>query len=171
MDLSPYVDKLCRELAGAAEANGDDAQALAERLIAPLASASRFALLSALSAAAEEISRELAPGSVDVRLRGLEPDFVVSPPPTSASFAESSTPAGPPPAAPSPEADEGGTARITLRLSEHVKPRIERAAGREGLSVNAWLVRVVGAALEPEERVRERRATSRGAQRYTGWVR
>ncbi|WP_126640037.1 hypothetical protein [Embleya hyalina] len=180
MDLTPYVDKLCRELAVAAEANGAEARALAERLIGPLESATRLALLSALSAAADEISRDLAPGSVDMRLRGLDPDFVVSPA-VARSFEEAGGGAfddepderpGPPPAASAPEPEEGGTARITLRLAEHIKPRIEQAAGRAGLSVNAWLVRTVTAALDPaEERGRERRGTSRSRQRYTGWVR
>ena len=38
-------------------------------------------LLDALSAAADEITRELAPGSVELRLRAGEPDFVVTPAP------------------------------------------------------------------------------------------
>ncbi|MYS83044.1 hypothetical protein [Embleya scabrispora] len=181
MDLAPYVDKLCRELAVTAEAGGAEARALAERLIGPLESATRLALLEALSAAADEISRELAPGSVDVRLRGVDPDFLVTPAPTTRSFeaaagsgfeAGPGDRSGPPPtAAPVPEADEGGMSRITLRLSEQLKPRVEQAASRAGLSVNAWLVRTVTAALEPEDRDSGRRATSRGTQRYTGWVR
>src|SRR6187455_2408453 len=81
MDLSPYVDGIRRELSVAAEAGGEDARALAERLTAPLESAVRLALLEALSAAADEITRDLAPGSVEVRLRGRDPDFVVTPPP------------------------------------------------------------------------------------------
>ena len=56
-----------------------DAEALADRLTAPLDSAIRLALLEALSDAAQEITRELAPGSVDVRLRGRDPEFTVSP--------------------------------------------------------------------------------------------
>src|SRR3954453_49661 len=80
MDLTPYIDNLRREFAVAAEAGGDDARALAERLTAPLESATRLALLEALSDAAGEITRDLAPGSVEVRLRGREPDFVVTPP-------------------------------------------------------------------------------------------
>ena len=64
----PYVESLRRELAVAAEAGGPDARALAERLTGPLESAARLALLEALSAAAGEITRDLAPGSVDVRL-------------------------------------------------------------------------------------------------------
>ena len=77
MDLAPFVDHLRAELAVAAEAGGDESRALAERLTAPLESAIRLTLLNALSAAADEITQELAPGSVDVRLRGLDPDFVV----------------------------------------------------------------------------------------------
>ncbi|NDZ86685.1 hypothetical protein G3I23_14135, partial [Streptomyces sp. SID10115] len=81
MNLTQYVDQLRQELAVAAEAGGDEARALAERLTAPLESAARLTLLNALSAAADEITVDLAPGSVDVRLRGLDPEFVVTPPP------------------------------------------------------------------------------------------
>ena len=70
MDLTQYVENLRRELAVAADAGGEDARALAERLTAPLESAVRLTLLDALSAAADEITRELAPGSVELRLRG-----------------------------------------------------------------------------------------------------
>ncbi|WP_331767062.1 hypothetical protein [Embleya sp. NBC_00896] len=184
MDLTPYVDKICRDLADAAEAGGEDARALAERLIPPLESATRLALLGALSAAADEITRDLAPGSVDVRLRGLDPDFVVTPPPPVQSFEDAAGQgaaadgfAAPPPTAgakPQPEPDEGGTSRITLRLSEGVKSRVEAAAGRDGLSVNAWLVRAVSAALEPDDRARraERPGSAHeSGRRYTGWVR
>ena len=66
--------------AAAAAAGGEDAQALAERLTAPLDAAARLMLLEVLSAAAGEITSE-APGSVDVRLRGGDPELVVVPPP------------------------------------------------------------------------------------------
>src|SRR6185312_706713 len=81
MNLTSYVDSLRDELAVAAEAGGDDARALAERLTAPLESAVRLMLLEALSAAADDITRELAPGSVELRLRAGEPEFVVAPAP------------------------------------------------------------------------------------------
>jgi hypothetical protein len=70
------------------------------------------------------------------------------------------------------QAEEGGTSRITLRLPDHLKPRIDEAAGRAGLSVNAWLVRVVAAALDPDPRrgSADSRTTQLG-QRFTGWVR
>jgi len=81
MDLAPYVETLRRDLAVAADAGGDDARALAERLVAPLDPAVRLMLLDALSSAADEITRELAPGSVELRLRAGEPGFVVTPAP------------------------------------------------------------------------------------------
>ncbi len=168
MDLTPYVESLRRELAVAASAGGEDARALGERLSASLDSATRLALLEALSAAADEITRELAPGAVDVRLRGREPEFVVTSP-----LADRFEAAGPPETAPRPPAadkpEEGGTTRITLRLPEHLKPHIDEAAGRDGLSVNAWLVRAVSSALEPAERSGRKRPSS--GNRYTGWVR
>ena len=205
MDLTPYVDHLRRELETAAAAGDPRAQDLAGRLTAPLESAARLALLNALSDAADEITRELATGSVEIRLRGLDPGFVVTPPPAPGTGADDGDDGdgdiyatdGPPkaaaapaePSVPQPEGDDGGTARITLRVPDHLKPRIEEAATREGLSVNAWLVRAVTAALDPGPRSRDRRGAPgsrpgpgsdpgtgrtqgpRYRQRYTGWVR
>jgi hypothetical protein len=170
MDLSPYVDQLRRELAASAELGGDEARALAERLTGPLEASLRLALLSALSSAAEEITSQLAPGSVDVRLRGGDLGFVVIPPPAAEHEDE---PAPVPPPSPGAEADEGGTARITLRLPEPLKARIEDAAGREGFSVNTWLVRAVSRGLDPAESSSspDRRRNRWSGQQYSGWVR
>jgi hypothetical protein len=63
-------------------------------------------------------------------------------------------------------------ARINFRLPEQLKVRIERAAGTEALSVNAWLVRVVGARVDgtsPGPRQESRQA--RSGNHYKGWVR
>ena len=81
MNLTPYVATLRNELANAADLGGPDARALAERLTAPMESAVRLALLDALAAAADEITRDLAPGSVQMRLRDREPSFIVTVPP------------------------------------------------------------------------------------------
>ncbi|MEU6347622.1 hypothetical protein ABZ883_42710 [Streptomyces sp. NPDC046977] len=173
MDLTPYVDNLRRELAVAAEAGGEEARELAERLTAPLESATRLTMLNVLSAAMDEITRELAPGSVDVRLRGLDPDFVVTPPPRDEVYEDRSGPAEPlmaPPPAPG-DADEGATARVNLRLPAHLKVRAEEAANREGLSVNAWLVRAVSAAVDGGPRQRPAEKTRTVGQSFTGWVR
>ncbi|MEU3143979.1 MULTISPECIES: toxin-antitoxin system HicB family antitoxin [unclassified Streptomyces] len=170
MDLSPYVDNLRRELAVAAEAGGEEARELAERLTAPLESATRLTLLNVLSAAMDEITRELAPGSVDVRLRGLEPDFVVTPPPaddTTEPVKTVEAPVAPVPA----DSEGGGPARINLRLPAHLKARAEEAANREGLSVNAWLVRAVAGAVEGGTPIRTTEKTRTVGQSLTGWVR
>jgi hypothetical protein len=170
MNLSSYVDNLRYELAVAASAGGEDARELAERLTAPLESAIRLTLLNALSAAADEITRDLAPGSVEVRLRGLDPTFVVKQS-LSEQPAESTAAAQPAPSAVVvPAGDDGATSRINLRLPDHLKQRVEEVSAREGLSVNAWLVRAAATALEPATPT-PRGHPGRGAQQYTGWVR
>jgi hypothetical protein len=173
MDLSPYVDQLRRELVASAELGGDEARALAERLTGPLESSLRLALLSALSSAAEEITGQLAPGSVDVRLRGGDLGFVVTPPPSPEHLAEPEPEPPPaPPSAPSVDAEDSATARITLRLPEQLKTRIEDAAGREGFSVNTWLVRAISRGLEPAgSSPTDRRRNRWTGQQYSGWVR
>ena len=168
MDLIPYVEHLRRELAVAADAGGDDARGLAERLTAPLESAIQLMLLDALSAAADEITRELAPGSVELRLRAGEPSFVVTPAPADEPADPAPSALAPPPAP--ADADEGATARINLRLPEQLKAGIEQAAGRERLSVNAWMVRAAAAALAHDDREPRPRG-GRIGQTYTGWVR
>jgi hypothetical protein len=167
MELDRYVDILRRELLVAAEAGGEEARVLAERLLAPLDSATRLMLLEAMAAAADEITRDLAPGSVEVRLRGRNPSFVVTLPPGDDAFEDTTVAKAPAPAIRA-EGDEGGTSRINLRLPDSLKLRAEEAADKEGLSLNAWLVRAVAAALEPDD---SRRTSARSRQSYTGWVR
>jgi HicB family len=174
MDLGGYVEDIHRQLQVAAEAGGEETRALAERLVAPLDAAIRLALQDVLAAAADEITVELAPGSVELRLRGRDPEFVVTPPPADPSDEEGFEGDDATPSAWSAvaEGDEGSISRINLRLPEHLKTQIEAAASKESLSVNAWLVRAAASGLErsDEARRRERRAPS-GAQRYTGWAR
>jgi hypothetical protein len=159
MDLQPYVDAVRHELNLAAAAAGAEAQALADRLSAPLESAIRLALLEALSAGVEEITSELAPGSVEVRLRGRDPEFVVTAPldeplaqePFDVAFGD----------------EDGGTWRITLRLPESLRAAVEAATRYDGSSLNAWLVRAVAAAVQSKAG----RATPGSARQVTGWVR
>jgi hypothetical protein len=138
MDLTTYVERL-RDEAGEATV--------------------RLMLLDALSAAADEITRELAPATVEVRLRGGEPEFVVTPVPADEPAPEMA----PPP--------EGETARINLRLPEQLKAGVEQAATREGLSVNSWLVRAVAAALTNRAPGRPPQRGGRIGESFTGWVR
>jgi hypothetical protein len=164
-----YVETLRSQLVAAAESGGPDTRAAVERLFTGLEAATRLVLLEALSAAADEITRELAPGAVEVRLHGTDPDFVVTVPAYEASDIATSGTARFPTVPPAGE-DEGGTSRLNLRLPEALKARIEEAARRDGLSLNAWLVRAAAAAVEGT-RAPTPRPSPAGSQTYTGWVR
>ena len=171
MDLNPYVQGLREELTSAAQSWGPDALELAERLTAAMESAIRLSLLEALAGAAAEITSELAPGSVELRLRGRDPEFVVTVPPSG-----DSAPADPSSSAtaghwvPS-DGDDATLTRINLRLPQDLKDRVEEAARATGLSVNAWLVRSAAAALPSSEANASTRRSPRGGARYNGWVR
>lgn len=182
MELEPHITHLSEQLALAAEAGGEEARALAQRLTPPLDSAVRLMLLDVLTVAAAEITRELAPGSVELRLRGRDPEFVVTTPTAdrdraagdsggdrlSADEAWAAGGSLPAPAG----TGEGGVSRVNLRLPDELKSRIEQAADREGLSINSWLVRAAAAAVERGETgMRREHSTPRGGQRYTGWGR
>jgi ribbon-helix-helix CopG family protein len=177
MDLTTYVTNLGREFATLAEAGGEESRALVERLTGSLESAIRMTLLDALSAAADEITRDLAPGSVELRLRGRDPNFVV----TSASAEPRGFTAEDLATAVDTLADsellvaeEGPAARINVRMPEQLKAAIEEAAAKEGRSVNAWLVRAAAAALrrsDRDQRPEPRGPGRRSKQGLTGWVR
>ncbi|MEP6696614.1 MAG: hypothetical protein ABJA34_07020 [Pseudonocardiales bacterium] len=152
MELSRYVDRLGDQLTAACAAGGPDVIRTAELLAGALGPATRMVLLDSLAAAADEITGALGETSVEVRLRGGEPEFAIT-------HAEAA------PAPSAPDTDEE-TARLTLRLPESLKGLAEQAAAREGLSVNAWLVRAVALSLEGPP-------TSRGPgpRRFTGYAR
>ena len=176
MELTQYVESLRRELTTAAEVGGEDARALAGRLLPSLDAAVRLTLLEALSAAAEEISAELAPGSVDVRLRGGTAGFVVTPPPAPAATASEDAAASVEVRLPAAEGDDAAMVRINLRLPANIKALIEDAAAGGGISVNAWIVRAAAAGLANEGRRATRPAPAQNPDRivgqsFSGWVR
>ncbi|MEU4240083.1 toxin-antitoxin system HicB family antitoxin [Actinoplanes sp. NPDC026619] len=174
MDLTTYVNSLGREFATLAETGGDEARALVERLTGPLESAIRMTLLDALSAAADEITQDLAPGSVELRLRGRDPEFVVDVPIVESAGAPAEPPSGAPSGAPDIFPEDGPAARINVRMPEQLKTAIEEAAARQGRSVNAWLVRAAAAGLQqadPAARPEPRGTTKRSSQSFSGWVR
>jgi predicted HicB family RNase H-like nuclease len=128
MQLSPHIDALLADLMDIA-AVGDEATAgAARRLSGALRSAAGLRYLDAITEASLELSAQLQSGHVEVRLAGQNPALV---------FVEDEAEAGPAPG------DEGLTARITLRLPEGLKAAIETSASKEGLSVNAWIIRAL----------------------------
>src|SRR3954454_12978177 len=143
MELTSYVNNLGREFATLAEAGGPETRALVERLTGSLESAIRMTLLDALSGAADEITQDLAPGSVEGRLRGRDRNFVVA-----LAGVETVEPVAAAPEGDPQFAEDGPAARINVRMPEHLKAAIEEAAAKEGRSVNAWLSRAAAAALQ-----------------------
>ena len=168
MQISPHVEALQRQLLSAASTGGPETEEIAARLATALDAAARLAILDALTDAAGEITRDLAPGSVDVRLRGRDVEFAVTspiletPPDHAQNALVTAAPAGESP----DDADDAATSRTTLRLPDALKSRAEAAAAAEGVSLNTWLVRAITAALEPRTDDRTNRSSS-----YTGWVR
>jgi hypothetical protein len=189
MDLMPYVDSLRHDLAAAAAAGGPEAAAAAERLVLALDPAVRLTLMDALSQAAAEITAELPAGSVDVRLRGREPQFLVEVP----TMPLRSVPDPDAPTDRSPEGEQepdeadadGAVARITLRLPETLKYKAEELATKGGHSLTSWIVNAVRTATRdraatvdidlssvpfPGSGLPPGRPPARGPRRLTGWV-
>jgi hypothetical protein len=177
MDLSPFVDSLRRDLDAAADAAGEDVRAAAQRLLFALDPSVRLVLIDALGSAAAEVGSQLDDAAVEVRLRGRDPELVVlRTDPVHPAVPEPPVPPAPPvpPVPPEPSSADGeaGTARLTLRLPEHLKARAEAAADTAGLSVNQWLVRAVSAALDqPLPPNAPPAPPGRPGRRMSGWAR
>jgi hypothetical protein len=150
MQTTPYVDALLADLEAMASL-GDEAVAdAAQRLSQTLRASAGLRLLDLLGEAALEVSGQLPSGHVEVRLAGQEPSLV---------YVDEE------PSEPSPTTAEDGTsARITLRLSEALKLSVEAAAAREGVSVNTWIVRALNRASTAPTTVR------RSGRRLTGYA-
>ena len=150
MQTTPYVDALLSDLEAMASL-GDPAVAdAAQRLSQTLRASANLRLLDLLGEVALEISAQLPSGHVEVRLAGQEPSLV---------FVEEEQ------AEPAPAGEDGASARITLRLSDSLKVSIEAVAGREGVSVNTWIVRALNRAANAPTT-----PTRRSGRRLTGYA-
>jgi len=147
MNLTIVLEGLQDDLQGLAELGDERSVQIARRLGDALGSNLRLKLLDLLSQAALELSSKLPSGHVEVRLAGQEPELVFVDAPGSES-------AG---------AGEELSARISLRLPESLKTAVEKAAVREGVSTNAWLVRAIA-------RTAESRPTHVGGKRLSGYA-
>ena len=150
MDLSPYLESVRVGVANASALADEHTQHVAERLGTAIEASTRLALLQALSDATGTISAELAPSSVELRIVGQDPEFVVS---VQAAESEPTLllptpePGDEASESPSIEADDEPVARITLRLPHSVKARVDEMASSDRISTNAWLIRAVMDAL------------------------
>ena len=154
MQIDGHIQALREDLARIA-AVGDESTARAAELLAiALESSLSRRLIEALGEAALELSGQLDDGHVEVRFAGGDPELVLV-------RDEGATPAEP--------ADEAFTARITLRLPESLKARLDAAAAQSGVSVNTWLVQALQRQIEPRQSAG---GTSSGSRRrLTGYGR
>jgi HicB family len=133
VQIDGYVQALRDDLARVAAVGDESTARAAELLSVALESAVGRRFLEALGEAALELNHQLDSGRVEVRFAGSDPELVYVPD-------EEAVTAEP--------ADEAFTARITLRLPESLKARLDATASINGVSVNTWLVQVLARALE-----------------------
>jgi hypothetical protein len=149
MQIQGHVAALREDLARIAAVGDESTGRAADLLSAALAPALARTFLDALAEAALELSNQLEDGRVEVRVTGGDPELV---------YVRDDP-------APAEAADEAFTARITLRLPESLKQRLDAAASAAGASVNTWLVQAL-------QRSLEQRNPQRGSrQRLTGYGR
>ena len=144
MEIEPHIEAIRDDLAAAAEIGGEPSVRAAEPLLRALDPALRLRLFELLSQAAAEISGGIPAGHVELRMEGR--DAVLS------YVADAAEPE------PAP-VDDGSQARITLRMPDGLKRRVEEAAAREGISANAWLVRAAAGGLDRGRQTVGRRIT------------
>jgi uncharacterized protein (DUF1778 family) len=136
MRITPYIEAVRDDLVAVAAVGQRDAEELIQRLASALESSLRLRLLEAVAEAAQELSAQVRTGHVEVRLAGSDPML---------AFVEEAE-------EPSAPVGDELSARITLRLPEGLKGRVEAAAAREGVSVNTWLVQAIARSVESRPR-------------------
>ena len=162
MELSEYIEALHSELASITRVAGDEAARAADMVAQALDPSVRLTLLEVLSAAAAEITARLDGTVVEVRLTGGNPSFVVQ-----ATAPDVPADQGQPV---SGEGDDAGLARMTLRLPQNLKEKVEAAATADGVSVNTWLANAARQALDGTGGGQARHTRHRPGQRITGFA-
>jgi hypothetical protein len=151
MQADSYVQALREDLLRVAAVGDESTARAAELLAVALEPAFGRRLQEALAEAALELSAQLERGRIDVRIAGGDPELV---------YVEDAEPTR------AETADEAFSARVTLRLPDSLKGRLEMAAASDGVSVNTWLVQALARIVEPRPA-----STSNSRYRLTGYGR
>jgi hypothetical protein len=159
MEFESIVEGITADLRRAGAIGGEETARIADLLVAGVEPSIRLHVLEALYRAAKELE-ESAPGvSVEIRLQGRNPVL---------SLAREE---------PEDEAEgeslgdyaEDDVLRITLRLPEGLKVRVEEAALRGGASVNAWIVAALARSFDLSATARTQPG-GRMPRRMTGFI-
>jgi hypothetical protein len=134
MQLDGHIRALREDLGRVAAVGGESTARAADLLALALESAFGRRLQEALSEAALELSGQLERGRIEVRMAGSDPELVY----VDDAAVETAAPL-----------EEVFSSRITLRLPDSLKTRLEAAAAASGVSLNTWLVQALGRLVEP----------------------
>ena len=148
MQIDGTIQALREDLVRVAALGDENTSRAAELISMALESSLGRRIQDALAEAAVELNDQLESSHVELRVAGHDLQLVL--------VREDGT-------VPEP-ADEAYSARITLRLPESLKQRVESAAARESASVNTWLVQALQRAVEPRQS-----PASRSRNRLTGY--
>jgi hypothetical protein len=149
MQIDGVIQALREDLVRVAALGDESTTRAADLLSVALEASLGRRIQDVLAEAALELNNQLDGAHVEVRIAGRDLQLVVV-------HEDGSVPE---------PVDEAFSARITLRLPESLKQRIESAANRDGASVNTWLVQALQRSLEP------RRSMSGSRNRLTGYGR
>jgi HicB family len=143
MRMSLVVDGLRSDVVAVGELGDETVAVVAERIADVLGRSVPGRILDLLSDAAAELTATLPGGRVDIRVAGddVEMTYVEAEPGPSA--------------APTNDGD-AQSARISLRLGEGLKSRLEEGAASGGVSVNTFIVHML------ERGLSDSRSRSRG---------
>ncbi len=171
MELTQYLDALREDLLAAAALGDEGTQRAATLLTTALEPAARLTLMSALADFAAEVSEQLHDTTVGVSLRGRELTVTVTENDAPAGDATADWDITAAAAVDGAEDEDLGQAvreagdelsRTTLRLVNHLKAQAERAATRQGVSLNTYIQRAVADSL----RAAGRRTRHGGGNRH-----
>jgi HicB family len=152
MQIDGYIQALREDLLRVASLGDETTSRAAELLSVAIEASLARRLQDVLAEAALELNAQLDAAHVEVRIAGRDPELVL--------VREDGSISEP--------VDEAFSARITLRLPESLKQRVESAANREGASVNTWLVQALQRSVEPKS---HRSISSGSRNRLTGYGR
>jgi hypothetical protein len=152
MQIEGYIQALREDLVRMASLGDETTSRAAELLSVAIEASLARRLQDVLAEAALELNAQLDAAHVEVRIAGRDPELVL--------VREDGSISEP--------VDEAFSARITLRLPESLKQRIESAAAREGGSVNTWLVQALQRSVESRS---SRSMSVGGRNRLTGYGR
>ena len=129
MKMSLVVDGLRSDVVAVGELGDDTVAEVAERIADVLGRSVPGRVLDLLSDAAAELTASLPDGRIDIRVAGDDVDM---------TYVENEP--GPMQA---PGDGDDLSARITLRVSEGLKSRVEQGAAADGVSVNTFILRTL----------------------------